>query len=65
MNADGSAQTNLTNNPALDSQPAFSPDGQMIVFASERDGHLGIWIMNVDGSNPTELSGGAGGTEPA
>ena len=32
MNADGSGQVNLTNNPADDGYPCFSPDGQKIVF---------------------------------
>ena len=32
MNADGSGQTNLTNNPAFDFDPAWSPDGTKIAF---------------------------------
>ncbi|MEO7198174.1 MAG: hypothetical protein ABIZ50_06840, partial [Solirubrobacterales bacterium] len=32
MNADGSAQTRLTHNPASEYEPAFSPDGQRIAF---------------------------------
>src|SRR6266542_603186 len=36
MNADGSGQMNLTNNGADDVQPAFSPDGTKIAFASTR-----------------------------
>ena len=46
MNADGSDQKNLTNSPAWDYNPAWSPDGR-ITFISEG----GIWIMNADGSN--------------
>ena len=48
MNADGSGQTNLTNNPADDSKPAWSPDGKIITFASDRDGNFEIYVMNVD-----------------
>ena len=32
MNADGSGQTRLTTNPAIDTSPAWSPDGTKILF---------------------------------
>ena len=38
MNADGSGQTNLTNDPANDLEPAWSPDGSTIAFQSFRNG---------------------------
>ena len=56
MNADGSNPVNLTNNPAMDSLPAFSPDGTKIAFASDRDGNNEIYVMNADGSNQTRLT---------
>ena len=40
MNADGSAQTRLTNNPATDNVPSISPDGTKVAFSSDRDGKL-------------------------
>ena len=39
MDADGSNQTNLTNNPAEEAYPAWSPDGRKIGFLSYRDGN--------------------------
>ncbi len=33
----------LTRGKSSDRQPAYSPDGQRIVFASDRDGNLDIW----------------------
>jgi dipeptidyl aminopeptidase/acylaminoacyl peptidase len=36
--------------------PAFSPDGRKIVFASRRDGNEEIYVMNADGSNQKRLT---------
>jgi dipeptidyl aminopeptidase/acylaminoacyl peptidase len=57
MNADGTGQTNLTNNPTADAYPAFSPDGSKIAFVSFREGNFGeVYSMNADGTNPTRLT---------
>jgi TolB protein len=56
MNADGSGQTNLTNDPAADDRPAWSPDGTRIAFNSDRDGNSEIYVMNADGSGQTRLT---------
>jgi Tol biopolymer transport system component len=66
MNADGSGQANLTNNPADDSEPSWSPDGKRITFWSYRNGTRGIYIMNADGSGQTRLINlGSSGGAPA
>jgi Tol biopolymer transport system component len=44
------------NNPSLDFDPNWSPDGTFIAFASNRDGNLEIYIMNADGNKPTNLT---------
>ncbi len=56
MNADGSDITRLTNHPASDAYPSWSPDGQRIAFYSDRDGNSEIYVMNADGSDITRLT---------
>jgi len=56
MNADGSGQTRLTDNPAADALPAWSPDGSRIAFTSDRDGNPEVYVMNADGSGQTNLT---------
>ncbi len=57
MNADGSEQTQLTNNLADDASPFWSPDGKRIAFISSRDkSYHQIYVMNADGSQQTGLT---------
>jgi Tol biopolymer transport system component len=65
MNADGSGGTNLTNttftddDPVSNAGPSWSPDGSKIAFTSARGGKPGgIWVMNSDGADPTQLTSG-------
>lgn len=34
----------------------ISPDGKRVVFASDRSGDMEIWVANIDGSNPVQLT---------
>ena len=56
INLDGSGETRLTDDPAWDWHPAWSPDGTRIAFESDRDGDLEIFVMNADGSGLTQLT---------
>jgi TolB protein len=56
MSADGSGQTNLSNNPANEEWPNWSPDGKRLAFGSDRDGNREIYLMNADGSEQTNLT---------
>ena len=60
MLPDGSGLTNITNNPAGDSLPFWSPDGQRIAFISDRNSSVQIYLMNADGSNIVQLTTGEG-----
>lgn len=51
MNADGSGRIDLTNNPAEDIQPRWSPDGTRIAFASNRSGDFEIYTMDASGGD--------------
>jgi Tol biopolymer transport system component len=56
INVDGSGLTNLSDDPAIDDSPAWSPDGERIAFISTRDGSYDLYVINVDGSGLTRLS---------
>jgi Tol biopolymer transport system component len=57
MNANGTGKKNLTRNvPGYHAEPAFSPDGRWIAFASTRDGDWEIWKMRTDGTRATQLT---------
>ena len=56
MNTDGSAVVNVTNDPAVDGDPAWSPDGSKLAFATTRDGNTEIYVMNVNGSGLVRLT---------
>ena len=60
MNADGSAPTRLTDNPATDNAPSISPDGTKVAFSSDRDGTPDIFVMNIDGTGVTRLTSDPG-----
>jgi len=60
MNDDGSEERRrLTHHPAIDMQPAISPDGTKVAFVSDRLNDVDeIFIMDIDGSNLRHLDTG-------
>jgi Tol biopolymer transport system component len=59
MNPDGSHLTRLTNGPAHDCGPSFTPDGRHILFFSDRaypGGDSDLYAMNAAGSGITRLT---------
>ena len=59
MNADGTARRASPTTAASDVEPAWSPDGSKIAFASDRDGNWEIYVMNADGTAQTRLTNDA------
>jgi hypothetical protein len=56
MNADGSGQVDLTNDPGQDHRPNWAPWSQKIAFDSSRDGDYEIFTMNSNGTGQTQLT---------
>jgi Tol biopolymer transport system component len=56
INVDGSDEKRLTDSPGLDAFPAWSPDGERIVFASERDGNWELYVMDAGGAHQRRLT---------
>jgi TolB protein len=52
--------TRLTDHPAIDTSPSYSPDGTQVTFNSDRGGTQQIYVMNADGSNVARISYGKG-----
>ncbi len=48
--------TQITDDPADDMMPTFSPNGKQIAFASKRSGNWNIYLMNIDGGQVIELT---------
>lgn len=66
MNSDGSGLARLTDDPAGDTSPAWSPDRGQIAFVSDRSGVNQLYVMEPDGSNQEVLTDQpAGASAPA
>ncbi|HSE97842.1 MAG TPA: protein kinase, partial [Blastocatellia bacterium] len=50
------APTKLISSTRADIAAEYSPDGNRIVFCSDRSGSFEIWVCEADGSNPSQLT---------
>lgn len=48
----------LTNDPGMDLDGVWSPDGTRIAWETNRDGAFQIWVMNADGSDKHPVTSG-------
>ena len=52
----GGTATRITDGIAHDMQPRFSPDGQHVVFVSDRSGDDNVWVARADGSDLRQIT---------
>jgi TolB protein len=52
----GMSPVQITWDPALDMSPSWAPDGNAIVFTSDRSGNEDIWIWSFEDSRFTQLT---------
>jgi Tol biopolymer transport system component len=50
----------MMDDPAIATEPAFSPDGSRIAFTSTRDGQAEIYVMDADGGSVARLTNAPG-----
>ena len=62
--AAGGEATQLTTNPAHDTEPLWSPDGKYIIFASFREGQKDLWAISTEGGRPKRLTDYGGAQTP-
>lgn len=55
-NLDGSELKALTSGPAYHAECAYSSDGKEIVYASNEDGTMNLYVMEADGSSKRQLT---------
>jgi dipeptidyl aminopeptidase/acylaminoacyl peptidase len=60
LNGDGSAFINLTDHPAGDTDPVWSPDGSRLAWVSNRSGKSELYVMNLDGTGLTQVTSDPG-----
>jgi TolB protein len=56
LEIDGRTLSRLTNDPAADYYPEWTPDGVDIVFTSEMGGSADLYIARSDGSNMRQIT---------
>ncbi len=61
----GGTPTRVTSDPARDWNPAWSPDGKYLYFASDRGGSMNLWRVRIDEASGKTLGEPEAITTPA
>ena len=56
VDADGANARQMTQGKHLDTAPQFTPDGNAILFSSNRAGANQLYVMPIDGGEPRQLT---------
>ena len=56
----GGSRRRLTQAPSIETSPSYSPEGDQIVFVSDRSGRSQLYVMPASGGEATRISFGAG-----
>ncbi|NNL29769.1 MAG: amidohydrolase, partial [Gemmatimonadetes bacterium] len=56
----GGTATRVTSGMAVDVQPRFSPDGEQVVFVSDRSGREQVWTLEVATGDTAQVTRGRG-----
>ena len=52
----GGAPVQVTDDEAVDMDPAWSPDSTQIAFSSDRGGHMDLWVHDLAGNRDTQIT---------
>ncbi len=61
----GGEAERLTDDPWIEADPAWSPDGGRLAFASDRDGSLDLYVRDLETGSDRRVTDGAAATMPA
>jgi Tol biopolymer transport system component/DNA-binding winged helix-turn-helix (wHTH) protein len=52
--------TRITFDDGLQNEPTWSPDGRYVAYSSDRGGKFDIWVQQVSGGDPIQITEGPG-----